>query len=166
MNKEEFWEIMLDTNQESGGDPSIQQELIESRLNKLSPEEIIKFDNVFGKLFTDAYDWKLWAAAYIMNGGCSDDCFIDFRGWLIGQGKEVYLKALSDPDSLSELEKINEDIEWEGYNYLADTVYEEKTDDEMPMTSKANHPSEPKGKKWDENELETLLPKLSKKYSL
>ena len=165
MNKEIFWKIMLDTNRESGGEPSVQQELIENELYKLSSEDIIKFDDIFGELFIDAYDWKLWAAAYIINGGCSEDCFIDFRGWLIAQGEEVYIKALSDPDSLSELDKLNEDIEWEGFDYLADTVYEEKTGEEMPMTSGSNHPSEPKGEKWDESEVDTLLPKLSRKYS-
>ena len=165
MNKEIFWKIMLDTNRESGGEPSVQQELIEEELNQLSPKEIIDFDNIFTELFFEAYDWKLWAAAYIMNGGCSTDCFIDFRGWLIAQGEKVYLKALSDPDSLVELDKIDEDIEWEGYDYLANTVYEEKTGEEIPITSGSNHPSEPKGDKWDESEVDTLLPKLSKKYS-
>ena len=165
MNKEIFWEIMLDTNRESDGEPSVQQELIEEELNQLSPKEIIDFDNIFTELFFEAYDWKLWAAAYIINGGCSDDCFIDFRGWLIGQGKDVYFKALSDPDSLSELDELDEDIEWEGYSYLASTVYEDKTGEEMAMTSRMNHPSEPKGEKWDESQVDTLLPKLSRKYN-
>lgn len=56
MNKEIFWKIMLDTNRESDGDPSVQQELIEEELNQLSPKEIIDFDNIFTELFFEAYD--------------------------------------------------------------------------------------------------------------
>ena len=164
MNRETFWKIMLETNKESGGEPSIQQELIEKKLNEKSPDEIIEFDNIYRELINKAYDWKLWAAAYIVNGGCSDDCFMDFRGWLIAQGEEIYTKALADPDSLSELDNLEEDMEWEGYGYLAFTVYEKKTGKEMPINPETNHPSEPKGEQWDEDELESLLPKLSEKH--
>ena len=37
----------------------------------------------------DSYRWDLWGAAYLANGGCSDDGFDYFRGWLIGQGRKV-----------------------------------------------------------------------------
>ena len=37
-----------------------------------------------------------------MKNGCSDDSFLDFRAWLIAQGKETYLEALRDPDTLSQ----------------------------------------------------------------
>lgn len=164
MNQETFWKIMLETNKESGGAPPVQQVLIEKRLNELSSDEIIAFDHIFRELINNAYDWKLWAAAYIVNGGCSDDCFMDFRGWLIGQGRDVYTKALSDPDSLSELDNLEEDMDCEGYGYLTFTVYERKTGKEMPVNSKISHPSEPKGKEWDEDELDKLLPKLSHKF--
>ena len=165
MNEATFWTIMLETNKESGGEPPIQQELIEKKLNGLSPDEIIEFDNIYRELINKAYDWKLWAAAYIVNGGCSDDCFMDFRGWLIGQGEEIYTKALIDPDSLGDLDNLEEDMEWEGYGYLAFTVYERKTGKEMPINSEISHPSEPKGEEWDEDELEKLLPKLSQKHA-
>lgn len=165
MNKETYWKIMLETNKESGKEPIIQQELIEKRLNELTPDEVIQFDNIYNELMDNAYDWKLWAAAYIINGGCSDDCFIDFRGWLIGQGKEVYTKALADPDSLSEIDNLEEGIDWEGYGYLAFTVYQRKTGKEMPINSEGVHLSEPKGIEWEEDDLHKILPKLSKKHS-
>ena len=38
-----------------------------------------------------------------MNGGCGDDGLSDFRGWLIGEGKKTYFKALSNPETLEEL---------------------------------------------------------------
>jgi uncharacterized protein DUF4240 len=32
----------------------------------------------------------------------SDDSFADFCDWLIGQGREVYERAIADPDSLGD----------------------------------------------------------------
>jgi len=45
----------------------------------------------------------LWGAAYLINGGCSDDGFDYFRGWLIAQGREVFERTVADPDALAEL---------------------------------------------------------------
>ena len=165
MNKDLFWKLMLETNKSSAGEPHVQQELIEQKLGQLPADEIIEFNNIFQELINQAYDWTLWAAAYIVNGGCSDDCFMDFRGWLIGQGEEIYTKALANPDSLSELDHLEEDMEWEGYGYLAFTVYEKKTGNEMPENPALSHRSEPSGEEWDEDELDKLLPKLSEKHA-
>jgi hypothetical protein len=50
-----------------------------------------------------SYTNPLWAAAYLINGGCSDDGFEYFRGWLIAQGREVFERVVADPDALAEL---------------------------------------------------------------
>ena len=165
MNEAIFWDIMLNTKQGSKGDPDIQQDLISAKLKQHTPEQIIEFDNIFRALLNIAYDWKLWAAAYIINGGCSDDCFLDFRGWLIAQGEKVYLKAIRDPDTLVELDYLQADMDYEGYSYLAFTAYEHLTGDEMPLDPALVHPSEPHGEEWDEDDLETLLPRLSQKFA-
>ncbi len=34
----------------------------------------------------------------VVNGGCSDDGFEYFRGWLIGQGGAYFEAALKDPE--------------------------------------------------------------------
>jgi hypothetical protein len=48
------------------------------------------------------YRYDLWAAAYLIGGGCSDDGFIDFRAGLIAQGRDWYHKAAASPDSLAD----------------------------------------------------------------
>ena len=35
----------------------------------------------------EAYRWDIWAIAFIINGGCSDDGFEYFRGWLVRKAK-------------------------------------------------------------------------------
>lgn len=51
----------------------------------------------------DSYRTSLWAAAYVINGGCSDDGFDYFRGWLILQGRKVFEQVVADPDALADL---------------------------------------------------------------
>jgi hypothetical protein len=61
-----------------------------------------------------SYQSRLWGAAYVLLGGCSEDAFDYFRGWLIGQGEEAYNKVMKDPEFLAEY--INEDnLDDEGY---------------------------------------------------
>ncbi|WP_257233953.1 DUF4240 domain-containing protein [Streptomyces sp. JV178] len=52
-------------------------------------------------LLGTSYRAPLWAAAFTINGGCSDDGFDYVRGWLVLQGHEVFERAVADPDSLA-----------------------------------------------------------------
>lgn len=55
---------------------------------------------VFGEDVHQAlYRWDVWAAAYLIGGGCSDDSFMDFRAGLIAQGRDWYQKAAASPAS-------------------------------------------------------------------
>ena len=69
----------------------------------------------------------MWDAAGIMKEyGCSDDGFIDFRAWLIAQGREVYFAALADPDSLADVVPYG-DCRFEQLSYVGDYAYEQLT---------------------------------------
>ena len=72
-------------------------------LSARPPGEIVAADEVLWGLMADSYRNPLWAAAYLVNGGCSDDGFEYFRGWLIMQGREVYERVVADPDALAGL---------------------------------------------------------------
>lgn len=67
------------------------------------PAEIVAAQQILWDLMADSYRHPLWAAAYLINGGCSDDGFDYFRGWLLTQGAEVHRAAVADPDSLASL---------------------------------------------------------------
>jgi hypothetical protein len=66
-------------------------------------QEIIEAQQLLWELMSDSYRQPVWAAAYVINGGCSDDGFEYFRGWLITQGREVFDRVVADPDALSDL---------------------------------------------------------------
>ncbi|MGW9206325.1 DUF4240 domain-containing protein [Embleya sp. NPDC055664] len=51
------------------------------------PERVLDYDDRFREAREALYLWDLWAAAYLIGGGCSDDAFMDFRAGLIAQGR-------------------------------------------------------------------------------
>ena len=164
MNKQEFWQIITNAKKESSGSYEIQQNLVLGQLLTLSLDDVVQFDHIYNEFMDSAYTWDLWAAAYIIQGGCSDDCFMDFRGWLISRGEEVYKKALINPETLSELNDLSEDTDWEGFGYLASTAYEQLTGEDIPADKSRRHPVEPHGEEWEEEDLPKLLPRLSSIY--
>jgi hypothetical protein len=68
-------------------------------LEPLSVEEIESFDKHFVQFSRQAYTWDLWGAAFIINGGCSDDGFQYFRWWLISRGRDWFYRALREPNT-------------------------------------------------------------------
>jgi hypothetical protein len=107
MGKEQFWQIIDDARNKSGGKDAMLETIVKS-LTKLDEPDIIRGKQIFNEYQDHAYKNKLWAAATIINNGCSDDGFLDFRSWLISQGKEVYLNALAAPDSLANVQAIQD----------------------------------------------------------
>jgi hypothetical protein len=128
----------------------------------LDASEIEKFDHTFTALMAASYDFKLWGASYVINGGCSDDCFDYFRQYLIGHGKEIFYETLKDPDSCVSWIKTEEEDNWEGLQYAAINAYKQKTGKDFPGTY---HPNvELKGKPFDEETVSSQYPKLAKKF--
>ena len=81
---------------------------LQDRLMSMGPEQAQAFHDILHIYEELADQYGLWDAASIMMEWCSDDGFIDFRAWLIAQGREVYLAALKDPDSLADVEPYDE----------------------------------------------------------
>jgi hypothetical protein len=114
VDHERFWSIVEAANATAGGDCRRQAELVAEALQALPVDEILAFDRIFSELRAVAYRVDLWGAASLINDGCSDDGFEDFRGWLIGRGRSVYEAALRDPDWLASLPEVTgrEDPHW------------------------------------------------------
>ncbi len=110
MNPAEFWAIIEPTIAYRL-DQDGQRRALEAELSKLSLDDIVAFDGEFQRMLRAAYSWELWGAAYVVNGGASDDGFEYFRRWLIAQGERAYRKVLSDPDALGDLVALG-DYEW------------------------------------------------------
>ncbi len=168
MNKDTFWKIIDSSRKAAGNDPEAQIETLEDVLSELSPEDIVAFDRWMGEYHVRAYDWRLWGAAYVIGGGCSDDSFMDFRGWLISKGEKVYEAALADPETLVTVIKEEDgDGQIEGLLYVASQVWQEKTAKDINDFPRHDiqYPADPAGESWDEDDLDDLYPKLTKKFN-
>ncbi|MGR3514991.1 MAG: DUF4240 domain-containing protein [Paracoccaceae bacterium] len=152
-----FWTIIDST---VGADMDAQIERLGNTLAGLSRDEIIAFHSDFARASAAAYRWDLWGAAYVINGGCSDDGFIDFRSWLIAQGKSVYDGAMADPESLAGHVKEAYEAAFEDFAYVVMDVFEAKFDEDFPVVA-VDMPAEPLGQPWDEDALDALYPKLT-----
>ncbi|MEP7763450.1 DUF4240 domain-containing protein [Sanguibacter sp. 25GB23B1] len=105
--------------------------------------------SAYSALAAQAYGWPLWGAAYTINGGCSDDGFEYFIGWLVAQGREVFERAVADPDSLADV--VDEDTEAEGEDVMAAAWVASTTltGDDDDGTDHGTTPLPPLGEGWD-----------------
>ena len=114
-----FWELVEAARAEvddTVADPDGVADALGDALGKIPADEIVGFGAEFERLQASAYRWDLWGAAYLINGGASDDRFDYFRGWLVAQGQEIWEEALADPDSLADV--VDEDLgdDFEGFD--------------------------------------------------
>lgn len=162
MSEDDFWELIDKSRTASNNNYQTQISSLKTILLTLAPADIEKFDNTFIALLAASYDYKLWGASYVINGGCSDDCFDYFRQYLIGHGKEKFYQTLKDPESCASWIKSEEEDNWEGLQYAAMEAYKQKTGKEMPKTYQPKF--ELKGKPFDEETVMKQYPKLAKKF--
>lgn len=73
-----------------------------------------------------AYRNDLWAACAATRSHYTDDGFIDFLFWLVSRGKEVYMNALNDPDTLADIDIPEGAADFEKYGYVACYAYAKK----------------------------------------
>jgi len=140
MDTRQFWKLIEDARAQVA-DPA-DGEAIAARaaalLSAFPREEIAAAQRVLDSLLAGSYRNSLWAAAFLINGGCGDDGFEYFRGWLIVQGREVFEQSVADPDSLAGLPVIGPPtldrpwIECEETLYIAMRAYKAATGEELP----------------------------------
>ncbi|MEO5891183.1 MAG: DUF4240 domain-containing protein [Ferruginibacter sp.] len=121
-----YWQLIHASLKKTDQDE--QEEYLVSKIEQLTPVEIVGFRLQTDKFLYDTYTSDMWCAAYLMNGGCSDDGFEYFRCWLISRGKDIFYKAKENPDSLIRaLDEEMDEYEFEGFWQVAVTAFENKT---------------------------------------
>lgn len=98
MTTKYFWKLIANSKK-NGAE---QVEWLTQELVKKKTEDIIEFEIEFRNKLEQSYTSSLWGAAFVIMGGCSDDGFDYFRGWLISRGEEVFNQAVNNPESLAE----------------------------------------------------------------
>lgn len=127
INQDSFWDLIHEAKNACGQDMDAMLAYLKDRLVSMGPTQAQNFHDIIHAYEDLADKFGLWDAAGIMKEyGCSDDGFIDFRAWLIAQGREVYFAALADPDSLADVVPYG-DCCFEQLSYVGDYAYEQLT---------------------------------------
>lgn len=175
MDTNGFWKLVEAARQSTPdtAEPyDIAKRMIEL-LRDRPPAEIAAYEQPMWDLMDVSYTEPLWAAAYIVHGGASDDAFDYFRGWLIAQGRTVFERAVADPDSLADHPAIIEgaqageaDVEGGVLISVVFKAYLAATGEELPFgTTTRNIPE--LGHTWDFDDHQAMrehLPRLAAMY--
>src|SRR5690349_2962108 len=173
MDKARFWTIVAATRL---GSPAGRKDIDIGERNRryraalaaLKPQEIIEFQRALEARMDEANRWDLWAAATLINDGCTATSFRHFRAWLVAQGREVFEAALRDPESLADNAELKAEVDalYPAFASLPRDVYREKTGKDMPELGMAPAAS-PAGKKLSDvpGKLASHFPRLFKAFS-
>lgn len=170
MRTDDFWTLIDQARTGADGDV----EAIAARATELlaarDVADIVGYARHQRRVLAASYLVDLWGAAYLINGGCSDDWFDYFRGWLIAQGRTVFARAVAEPDSLAELPVVRqaaltgEDFASQEMLGVAARAYRKATATELPPDPDAVPYPPEIGEFWDfddEEEARRQLPRLA-----
>ena len=173
MDTRAFWQLLASARSQVP-DPADDEAVVArttTLLATLPPQEIIDAQRTLSGLMAYSYRSSLWAAAYVINGGCSNDGFDYFRGWLLFRGHETFGQAVADPDSLANLAAVRlaaanrAIVECELALYIPARAHRAATGDELPADAYPSESSELVGG-WDfdfgdQREMKQRLPRLT-----
>lgn len=133
MNSDTFWDVIEASRAGAAETGEPFDAVLVKQLASTPPQAILEYAERFDELHDALYRWDVWAAAYLIGGGCSDDSFIDFRAGVIALGREWYQRVAANPDRLAEHPVVidtagagerSETLFYEDVNYAASGAFE------------------------------------------
>jgi hypothetical protein len=177
-----FWDIIDTAQARSGPGRPFDQALVEY-LATTTQDEILRYQDRFSEVRAALYRWDVWAAAYLIAGGCSDDSFLDFRAGLIAQGRDWYQRVTASPDGLADHPATadapdparSRPLFYEEVNYAASHAFARVTGDQDNFYDARDHDRDspersdqsPAGEDFDFDDARQMrrrLPRLSALY--
>ena len=169
MRTDDFWAVIDRATADRPASPGEVAKRATADLAARDPEEIVAWARHLDKVMVASGTQDLWAAAYLINGGCSDEGFDNFRGWLIAHGREAVARSVKSPDSLADLPAVRAAADtgavFEAEDVLAigAEAYRQATGSELPAGERpVTRPDA--AELWDfdnEEEMQRRLPRLS-----
>lgn len=105
MDEERFWSLVDDAaarEARGGGPPVAATALVGVLVERLTPDEVVRFSRRADVVADRAATPDLLAACHLVDGWHSDDAFRDFRDLLVLAGRAVLERAVENADSLAE----------------------------------------------------------------
>jgi hypothetical protein len=101
MDIRDFWTLVERTRAASDGTDAGHAALLEQSLAGLGKQACIDFENRLNELIAALCTFEVLAANFIIQSYLSDDGFMDFRAWLVAQGRARYEDAKRDVSSIA-----------------------------------------------------------------
>ena len=160
-NIQDFW-TLIDANVTINhrGEPNTEK--LTQALAHVDAAKIVSHYRSYWDVSFQAYTEPVWAAAYIILGGCSNDTFEDFRDWLICTGSSMFYQTVRNPDHLvclSHEAPISDELRWAFRN-----AYNAKTGTEMPLQNISWPTLDQQNDFEDASQMKALLPQLFAKH--
>jgi hypothetical protein len=169
MRTDDFWAVIARATADRPATPAEVARRAVAELATRDPEEIVAWSRHLDRVLVASGTEDLWAAANVIHGGCSEEGFDAFRGWLIAHGRDAVANSVKAPDSLANVAVIKAAAEtgavFEAPEVLtiAAEAYREATGEELPADDR------PKTRPdvadlWDfddEEEVQRRLPRLA-----
>ncbi|WP_127504839.1 DUF4240 domain-containing protein [Actinoplanes solisilvae] len=169
MRTDDFWAVISRATADRPASPADVAKRAVADLATRDPEEIVAWGRHLDKVMVASGTQDLWAAAYLINGGCSDEGFDSFRGWLIAHGRDAVARSVKSPDALADVAVVQAAadtgtvFEAEEVLSIAAEAYTQATGEELPAADRpVTRPDS--ADLWDfdnEEEMQRRLPKLS-----
>jgi hypothetical protein len=169
MRTDDFWAVIGRATADRPSSPGEVAKRAAADLATHDPEEIVAWARHLDKVMVASGTQDLWAAAYLIHGGCSEEGFDNFRGWLNAHGREAVARSVQSPDSLADVPVVRAGVETgavfeaEEVLTIAAEAYRQATGSELPAGERpVTRPDA--AELWDfdnEEEIRKRLPRLS-----
>lgn len=146
---DEFWGIIDESKNRSKESYKNQLGLLKDKFHKLTPEQLLKIDNLIIKLVKEAFTWELYGASTIIFKGSDTTRFHVFLSWLISRGEIIYNNALVNKNIILNQKFI--DIDGRTISDIISEVYYKKTRTFIPIPDTCDINLQ--GEEWQEKDL-------------
>jgi hypothetical protein len=110
VDRDSFWKLISDAIAATRGNLDAFEKTLTRDLSKRTHEEIREFSRQFCELLEETCNWDVYGAATAIGCG-SEDGFMDFRRWIVFQGRQQFTRILADPDYLGTYDRDSDPVE-------------------------------------------------------
>jgi hypothetical protein len=170
MRTDDFWAVIDRATADRPASPAEVAERAVADLATREPDEIVAWARHLDKVLVASGTEDLWAAAYLINGGCTEEGFDNFRGWLVAHGRKAVAVSVQSPDVLAGMPAVRAAaengavFEAEEVLSIAARAYEKSTGEPLPTAADRPRTRPEVADLWDfddEDEMRRRLPRLS-----
>ena len=157
MTEDLFWEL-IEAARENGGSADERVALLTERLAAFKASQIKAFEKLLVETLARALHFDLWALAFLVQDGCSDDAFEAFRAWLVLQGRQAFDLALAEPARFLKEHPVTSNWAAEALLEVPAIAYEWRSGKALKPAKR--RPADIQGEAWKEEDLSARYPEL------